>query len=152
MLTLKPDPITENSTVGIDFANFVGFQMRWNLREKTALGLAIFPFFIKVSNKRKRLVWRVMEACCYILVGTAAAAFNRSSQEAVNMLVACSFCSFEPCKYKDVCSFPLSPLMLIVFLCLYWDAWGLMCSFFFCFEMYVVIYRNALPPLLDPCA
>ena len=40
----------------MNFANCVGFQMRWNLREKTALGLAIFPFFIKFSNKRKRLV------------------------------------------------------------------------------------------------
>ena len=41
---------------GMNFANCVGFQMRWNMREKTALGLAIFAFFIKFCNKRKRLV------------------------------------------------------------------------------------------------
>ena len=41
---------------GMNFANCVGFQMRWNLREKTALGLAIFAFFIKFCNKRKRLL------------------------------------------------------------------------------------------------
>ena len=41
---------------GMNFANCVGFQMRWNLREKTALGLAIFAFFIKFCNKRKRQV------------------------------------------------------------------------------------------------
>ena len=43
---------------GMNFANCVGFQMRWNLREKTALGLAIFAFFIKFCNKRKRLLSR----------------------------------------------------------------------------------------------
>ena len=34
----------------------------------------------------------VMEAWCYFLAGTVAAAFNRSSQEEVNMLVSCPIC------------------------------------------------------------
>ena len=49
---------------GMNFANCVGFQMRWNLREKTALGLAIFAFFIKFCNKRKRLRdWLSTHSC-----------------------------------------------------------------------------------------
>ena len=49
---------------GMNFANCVGFQMRWNLREKTALLLAIFAFFIKFCNKRKHLLSEKLD-CTY---------------------------------------------------------------------------------------
>ena len=83
-----------------------------------------------------------MEACFYILAGTVAAHFNRSSQEAVNTLVSCSFAPTRPLTAKNSVPFRFLCLLLLVFLCLHRDVWGSMDyvrPFFFCFGVHIVL-------------
>ena len=102
------------------------------MRNVSNVSLALLPMLSVACNGCKMLYF--CGSCC---------SFNRSSQEAVNTLVSCSFCS----QCWDFCSFSLSLfcgcISMLSHRCLGGDG---LCvySFFLCFEAYVVLYRNAV--------